>query len=591
MRYTRLKKGIVFTIVLSFILSPFFGFDVYHTVQAATVKVQKESMWCTSWGKKVSVSKDKKIRLEEWGVQDTNVIYYNGKLYFKDAGGLNRLLHTKSKKATTQYTGSNYIITSSNPNVVKLAIGGNAYYLECPKTGTAVLTTKDKKGNVVNKTKVTVTNPTYRVDFKALCKDVQNHKYTGADIFYIGTYLKHNGKRLTKKQQERAIKYGDNLITSGHSATCGRGCFEGFFAFEPHRYLGKQTGSKYNRTNNKKDLSEQRRLNISLSVVYTPEKTEIATKPEDGSWNVFYKGETAKVPFSLKNQTAEKLYAAEDKGYCCYDEFIKTDAGYETYIRDYKCNRTVEGYKYKYFKTETPYIDRVIVKDTAYKNVLSDFYVMVLPISKEGETYYSVVDEIGYRGWFFPNSIRTDIFKKQTDVQMNITVGDMVYSSTNKDNTFNDFFYRYCDKRSDYYDDKRFNTFSNKENGWNITVIEDGVVYSNQDGTIRTLADKYAYYTEDGKYHHFAGNGCLSDFYNIAIEKGWKVTIQKGNEYYSTENIDNTLNDFGRKYNLEVDTVNQSILAHKGVQLPNDLKFSYEVIYKDRQLFKIDCHV
>lgn len=576
MRYTRLKKGIVFTIVLSFILSPFFGFDVYHTVQAATVKVQKESMWCTHWVAKPMESKDGKIRLEQTGAQCLNIIYYKGKLYFKESDSSNRLIHTKSKKATTQYTGSNYNIISSNPNVVKLDISGNAYYLECPRTGTAVLTTKDKKGNVVNKTKITVTNPTYRIDFKALCKDVQNHKYTGADIFYIGTYLKHNGKRLTKKQQERAIKYGDNLTASANKTICGRTYFEGFFAFEPHRYLGKQTG----RINNKKDLNEQRRLNIRLYVGYTPEKTEIATKPEDGSWNVFYKGETAKVPFSLKNQTAEKLYAAENEGYCCYDEFIKTEPNnVEAHRSDTK--GTVDYYKYKFFKTDKPCIDRVIVKDTTYKNVLSDFYVMVLPISKEGETYYSTVNEVGYRGWYFPNSIRTDIFKKQTDVQMNITVGDMVYSSTNKDNTLNDFLYKYRNKT--------FDEFSNKENGWNVTVVEDGVTYNNQDNTLWVLAEKYGYYKD--KFFYDFRDEEITVFYNMAIEKGWKVTIQKGNEYYSTENIDNTLNDFGRKYNLEVDTVNQSILAHKGVQLPNDLKFSYEVIYKDRQLFKIDCHV
>ena len=118
-RILRLQKAIVFTIVLSFILSPFLGFDVYHTVQAATIKVQKENMWCTSFSKE-TVSSDGKIRLEEWGNQSVYIIYYKGKLYFKNTEGSKHLLHTKSKKATTEYTRENYTITSSNPKIVSL---------------------------------------------------------------------------------------------------------------------------------------------------------------------------------------------------------------------------------------------------------------------------------------------------------------------------------------------------------------------------------------------------------------------------------------------------------------------------------------
>ena len=174
MKTKRLKKGITFVIILSFILSTFFGFDVYHTIQAATVKVQKENMWCNYT--KIHKSSDGKIELKEVSHETAKVIYYKGKLYFKENHGISYLNHTKSKKATADYTGENYTITSSNPKVANIDSYKKRYYLDCPKTGTAMLTVKDKKGKVVNKTKITVTKPDFTVDFKALCKDCRNKK-------------------------------------------------------------------------------------------------------------------------------------------------------------------------------------------------------------------------------------------------------------------------------------------------------------------------------------------------------------------------------------------------------------------------------
>ena len=386
---------------------------------------------------------------------------------------------------------------------------------------------------------------------------------------------------MTKKQQERAIKYGDHLLASDNRIMCGRSGLgiDDSAAFELHRYLGKQTGLM----NNKKDICEQRRLNCRINASYTPEKTEMATKPEDGSWHTFYKGETAKVPFSIKNQTAKKLYDAIDKGYAyTLKQFITTESSHETYIPDYKHNPTLECYKYKFFDTSEPYIDHVVVKDPIYKNVLSDFYVMSLPISKEGDIYYGEKDDVGRRIWKFPD-IRI-LEDEGAEVQRNIIVDGMIYSSANPDNTFNDFGYNYGDKFSKHYDEQ-IDEIIDKRKGWNVTVIENGITYSNQDDTLYQLNEKYAHYDENGGYHTWM---YVSDLYNMAIEKGWTVTIQKGNEYYSTENVDNSLIDFKRKYQLNVlkDGLNEISKTH----VPDDFSFEYEVLYNGTQLYKFNCH-